>query len=207
MSKKLITTVCVGVLALSAVALVSNASAQWMVGGTNLTGTSPLLVKFKVDLVGTLKAAGVAITCSGENFEGISPQIEAGDKGSVQSLVFTGCASNSNCTVTKTLGTVPIVATAVLGVTPAVNVTFKPKTKTIFATIKFDGAECALIGTQPVSGSAKALMPTGQTEKEVQLIEGNTSEASGELKVGSSAASLKCSILLILQLHLPWSFL
>lgn len=207
MSKKLITTVCVGILALSASALVSSASAQWMVNGTTLAGTAKMLVKARVHVFGKIKAAGVTIECSGENLEAVSPQIEAGDKASASSLIFTSCAANSNCTVTKTLGTVPLVATAVLGVAPAVNVTFKPKTKTLFATIALSGAECALLGTQPVSGTAKVLAPTGQTEKEAQLVEAKVTEASGELKVGSSPAELKGSYLLLLEAHLTWSFL
>jgi hypothetical protein len=206
MSKKLIALVCFAVLALSAFSMTSGASAQWVVNGTTLAETAKLLVKFKVHLAATLESAGVRMECTAENFEGTAPQIEAGDKGSASSISFLGCKANAGCTIPTTLSTVPVTATAVLGAASAVNLTFKPKTKTIFATVKFEGAECALLGTQPVSGQFKALMPTGQTEKEVQLVEGNTSAASNELKVGSSAALLHCSILLILALHLTWRF-
>ncbi|HEY2768438.1 MAG TPA: hypothetical protein VGI76_09280 [Solirubrobacteraceae bacterium] len=206
MSKKLIMSVCTGVLALSAFALASSASAQWRVGGTNLTGTAKMVKKVIIHHKAEFAAAGVTITCVG-NLEEVSSQIEAGDKASAQSLVFTGCSASEKCTVTETLGTVPVEATAALGVAPAVNVTVKPKTKTTFATIKFEGSECALLGTQTVTGTAKVLAPTGQTEKEVQLMEANTSAASGELKVGSSAALLRDSSLLILEIGLAWGFL
>jgi hypothetical protein len=207
MSKKLITTVCVGVLALSALTLASSASAQWMVAGTTLVGNEALANTAQVHELGKLKAAGVTINCAGKNLTGVSPQIEAGDAGSASSLVFSECTANANCTVTKTLGTLPLMAVAKLEGTLAVNVSFLPKTGTIFTTIKFEGAECALLGTQPVTGKANVLAPTGQDERLLQLIEAKVTEATGELKVGSSAAELKGSALLRLVSDKTWSFL
>lgn len=209
MSKKLIMTICVGMLTLSAFALASSASAQWMVNGTTLAGTQTLANTAKVDENGKLKAAGVTIECIAANLEGTGPQIEAGDKGSVTSLIFKGCTSiTPTCTIgSETIQTVPITATATLGTAPAVNVAFVPKTKTIFATIKFNGAECALLGIQPVTGKAKISAPTGQTESVLQQIVANVSEASGELKVGSSAAELKGAALLQLSNSAKWNFL
>lgn len=211
MSKKLIVTMCVGVLSLSALALASSASAVWMVNGTNLSGTEKLATTAAVDENGLLKGAGVTITCTSKTLEGVSPEIEGaapGDKGKASSLVFKECAANANCTLaTKTIGTLPLTATATLGTSPAVNVLFKPTSGTIFTTIKFNGAECALLGTQPVTGQAKIAAPTGQTEKTIQEIAANVTEASGELKIGSSPAELKGAALLQLSTSKGWSFL
>jgi hypothetical protein len=207
MSKKLVTSICLCVLAFSSFALTSTASAQWKVGGTVLTGTEKLLELSVVHETWKIKFAGVTISCVSKNLETVSPQIEAGDKSSASSLIFKECSVNARCTLgSSTISTVPVVATAVLGVSPGVNLTFKPKTKTVFTTIKFSGEECALLGIQPVTGTAKVLAPTGQTEKETQLLQAKVDEASGELKVGSNSAELKGSTLRIVTTHRTWGF-
>lgn len=209
MSKKLATTVFIGVLTLSAFVLASPVSAQWMVNGTNLAPgeTKALASGAPVDENALLKAGGVAISCTGKNLEFGSAQIEAGDTGSANTLVFTECSANAKCTVGKTLATLPLMNVASLGAAPADTISFLPKTKTIFAVIKMDGAECALLGTQAVTGKAKFSAPTGQTEKLLQQIQANVTEASSELKVGSSPAELKVAALVKLTSDLPWSFL
>lgn len=212
MSKlKLLTVACVGALALTAFALASSASAQWMVKGTTLTGseTKALATTAAVDEHGKLKAAGVTIECNGNTLNGTGPMIEAsGEKGSATSLTFNECSANSNCTVATTIATVPLVAdTPIIEGNKDISTIFLPKTKTIFATIKFNGAECALLGTQPVAGKAKINAPTGAAENTLQEIQAEVQEASGELKVGSSAAELKGAALLKLTTNEPWSFL
>lgn len=211
MSKKLIMTICVGILALSASALASSASAEWMLNGVNVTGTQKLATTAAVDENGLLKAAGVTIECTGKNLEGTNPQIEVPNKGSASALIFTECESiTPTCKLnTKTIGTVPLTATVALVAGSAKEdlATFLPKTKTIFATIKYEGAECALLGTQPVSGKALVKGPTGQEEKTLQEIVANVSEETGELKVGSSPAELKGAALLKLASGNKWSYL
>lgn len=209
MSKKLVITACVGALALTAFVLASPVSAQWMVNGTNLAAgeTKALASGAPVHELMKLKAAGVTIECKGKNFEFGSPQIEAGDKGATNSLIFTECAADGKCTVSKTIATLPLMEVATLDGALAANISFLPKTKTIFAVIQVTGLECALAGAQPATGKAKFLAPTGQDERLLQLIESKTTEASGELKIGVSPVELKASALLKLAADLPWSFL
>ncbi len=177
-------------------AAAASAQANWFVEGTQLTGTQALATTAAVDESFKLKAAGVTITCTGKNFEGVSPQIEAPESATATSLVFKECASSEACTVTKTIGTVPVRASVTEGASPAVKAVFSPKTKTIFATIKYNGAECPLLGVQPVTGKATALLPTGEEDNVLQEVAPNIAEASGELKLGSSAAELKGAALL-----------
>jgi hypothetical protein len=51
------------------------------------------------------------------------------------------------------------------------------------------------------------LVPNGQMEETVQLVQANVNEAANELKIGSSAAEFKSIILLKLESGQPWSFL
>ncbi|HEY2768616.1 MAG TPA: hypothetical protein VGI76_10175 [Solirubrobacteraceae bacterium] len=205
MSKKLAIAACTGLLLLSALALTSTASAQWMVNGTNLTTNQALASGAPTDKVVEIKVAGVAVVCAG--VELTSPQIEPGDTASTSSLVFANCSANGGCTIEKNIHTVPLTATATLGGTLAANIIFKPKTKTVFGTLKFEGAECPLLGTQVATGSAKFLVPTGRDEKLFQALEAEVTEASGELKAGGSSVGLTGSSLLKLSTDLPWSFL
>jgi hypothetical protein len=89
----------------------------------------------------------------------------------------------------------------------AVVVTLNPKTKSIMATFAFEGSKCASAGVNAVTGTAKLLLPTGQDERTLQLVNSIATKASGELKVASSAAQLKGSILVRLASGEPWSFL
>ncbi|HEY2768614.1 MAG TPA: hypothetical protein VGI76_10165 [Solirubrobacteraceae bacterium] len=206
MSKKLAPTVFVGLFALSAFALASSASAQWMVNGTNLTGTAALAPGAPLDENVTINISGVSIVCT-SSVELVSPQLEAGDKAPTNSLIFAGCSANGKCTVESNFKTVPLTATATLEGTLAINLIFKPKTKTVFGTLKFEGAECPLFGVQTATGTAKFLAPTGRDERLSQQIINNVTAASGELKAGISNIEMKGSSLLKLATDLPWSFL
>lgn len=206
MSKKLAMAACTGLLLLSALALTSTASAQWMVNGTNLAANQALASGAPTDKAVEIKVAGVAVECAG--VELTSPQIEPGDKASTSSLVFANCSANGGCIIEKNIHTVPLTATATLGVATLVaNIIFKPKTKTVFGTLKFEGAECPLLGTQVATGSAKFLVPTGRDEKLSQALQAEVTAASGELKAGGSNVELTGSSLLKLSTDQPWSFL
>ncbi len=205
-----------GIVAIAAVFVISAvassaasaATAGWMVGGTNLATTAALANTAKVDKVGTLTAAGITITCEGEELKGLNPVISAPNMGLASSLEFTECkvtTGSATCsTDNKVIKSVPLLAEVTLDGTGA-KATFLPETKSTFATIQFLGASCALLGVQPVTGKAVVKAPTGQTESASQLIELSTSESS--LKVGSSAATLEGSALLKLASGENWSFL
>lgn len=217
MSKvKMIVTTLIAVFALSAIASASASAGEWMVGGTSLTGSEALATTAKVDENGVLVAAGVTITCEGGTLNGVKPQIEeAGNKGSVESLEFTGCsAAGENCKLAGqnaggTIGTLPIHVSLELqpGSSSIVLATFLPNSGTTFATIAFTGSGCSLSGKQPVNGKALVEGPTGQEEKVTQEIKAITSQASGLLKVGGDSASLAGAALLKLVSEKTWSYL
>jgi hypothetical protein len=210
---KMITSTLIAVVALSALvsASASAATAGWMVNGTLLNGTRALATTAAVDENGILKSSGadVEIECSGKVLNGLVPEIQSPNTGQTNSLEFTTCvALTPNCTLlSSTIGTVPISVEATLEGTLAVVATFKPKTKTTFATFVFEGSKCASAGLNGVTGTVKVLAPTGQDERTLQLINSLATEASAELKVASSPASLLGSILIKLASSEPWSFL
>ncbi|HVR05054.1 MAG TPA: hypothetical protein VMS02_03360 [Solirubrobacteraceae bacterium] len=185
----------------------SAAGAGWRVNGTTLTGSEALSWYAQVDAQNVLKGAGVTITCSGASVNSEHLQIEASNKGSTTQLEFTGCSTTAPCAVGAKIATKPLTLEATLEGTLAVVATLAPKTGTLITTLEFAGTECSLAGTQPVSGHAKLLAPTGQDERTVQLVNEITTEASGELKIGSAAASLSGSELFTLTSCKGWSFL
>jgi len=214
MSKaKMIITTLIAVFALGALASASAsaATAGWMVNGTLLSGSTPLATTAKVDQSGFLKssAANVELECSGTTLNGVAPEITSPSKGSASSLIFTSCiALSPNCTIgSSEIKTVPLLAEVTLEGVLAVIATFKPETKSVFATFLFNGEKCAAEGLNAVTGTAKVLAPTGQDERTLQQINAIATEVSNELKVGSSAAELKGSALLKLASSLEWSFL
>jgi hypothetical protein len=176
-----------------------------------LNGTRALASTAAVDENGVLVAAGVTITCSGSALSGASPKINsATNMGDAESLTFNGCSANEHCAVPTSISTLPVLVDLTLDGTLAVKGKFLPhgpgaNTKT-FATFAFEGALCALEGVQPVTGTQAFLALTGQDERTLQLITA-TRDVEGELKVGSSAGTLKGSILVRLASGEPFSFL
>lgn len=185
------------------------AAAGWMVNGTNLTGTKALATTAAVDKVSTLTAGGVTVTCSGSTLNSVSPVINgATEMGNASSLEFTSCAGNTVCLLGgSTIKTLPVLLDLTLDGALAVKGRFlATNSSKLLATLKFEGVECALAGTQGVTGSATVLAPTGQDERTLQQLNA-TSEESGSLKLGPSAATLTGSILVRLASGEPFSFL
>lgn len=203
---KSIVTICIGVFALTAFASGVASAASWKVNGTLLLVLEHVATKAIVTENPRLSFSTITVECTG--LEGVKPEILHPDSFSADKLVFSGCkASGGNCAlVGTTINTLPVTALVLLsGVTLAVHEVVKPKTKTIFATFEFSGASCAFASeVQPVSGTALLSAPTGMSENTEQEIVANT--ASGELKLGSSAATLKGKAKLKLASGLPWSF-
>lgn len=211
---KPLTAVCVVVLALSALtsASASAATAGWMVNGTLLNGVAILSSSAPVDKNFKLRAAGVTIECIGKNLNTIEGTITSPAMGLIKTLEFTSCQSiTENCILAgqpKAIITQPLLFEATLDGVLAFKATFAPETKTIIIrTLAYEGAECALKGNNAVTGKFTMLAPAGQSEKASQLINATTTEASGELKIGSSPASLEGAALLTLDSDDPWSFL
>lgn len=182
-----------------------SAPAGWFVAETALSGSASLSTTAAVDTNIGLKAAGVTVECKGAVVNGVSPEIASPNKMSASSLTFNECQANENCTVTKTIASVPVIAELTEQTLQEDQATITPKTKTTLATIKYEGALCALSGIEPVTGKALASAPTGVVEETLQKLKA-TPSASGELKVGSSSAELSGSALMKLASGKTFSF-
>jgi hypothetical protein len=183
----------------------------WMVNGTLLTGTKALAGTAQVDETAILKSseANVDIECRSGIVGEASGEVKAPNTGAANSIEFTECKTlTPNCTLaSSTISSVPVTLEATLEGTLAVVGTFKPKTKATFATFELTGTNCASQGLDGVTGTARVLAPTGQDERTVQLNSSIATEASDELKVASSPASLTGSVLIQAATGEPWSFL
>jgi hypothetical protein len=182
------------------------ASAGWFVEGSELTGTAALATTASVDENFKLTAAGITIECTGSTLNSASPELKAPNLIAASSLTFSECKSTPSepCTLaTKTISTVALLAELSGLAFPEVKAIFAPKTKTTFATIKFNGSECALAGTQPINGKATTTLLAGQEEKTFQQIKVKTTK--GEFKLGSSEAELTGAALLKLISGAPFT--
>jgi hypothetical protein len=205
-----------GLVALLAVSAMASNSAMaagegWLINGTLLSGTAALATSAFVDETGMLTLGSTTIKCSASSLNGTSPQIESPNKGSATSLIFKECAvtSGGECVLSSgtSIGTLPITTEVTLDGPLAVRGVFKPKTVTMFATIKLEGGNCAETGKLPIRGTAAWLAPTGQDERTLQLLSVNVTAASQELELGNIAISFKDSVLYKLASSLPWRFM
>jgi hypothetical protein len=212
---KRVFTVCVTVFVLGALvpAWASAATTGWMVNGTMLSGSESLATTAAVDQEGVLTIGTTEIVCSGSTVNGTAPVIEAPNRGKATSLEFAGCktTATSPCTLAGgnaggVIGTLPVTSEVTLEGTSAVLETIKPG-GSIFTTIAFTGGSCALSGKQSVTGEALVEGPTSRGESTLQLDSAITTRASGDLKVGSTAASATGSALLALQSLKTWGYL
>ncbi|HUN77872.1 MAG TPA: hypothetical protein VMU32_03030 [Solirubrobacteraceae bacterium] len=188
---------------------VSSASAAgWMVGGSELSGSEAVATTAAAMENAKGEASGVTVECAGATTNAVSPKLEAPNKASASSIVFTGCESKTaGCKTAKTeIGTVPVTVEATLEGATKVRAVGRPVTGKIFTTIKYEGAECALAGVKPVTGQVTA---TSSADEEVleSLVLILITEASGELKEGSSSAYLHIHVLVRLASGRAWNYL
>lgn len=206
MSKvKMIAAAFIAVVAVGAIsASAASAANEWKINGAALAGNASLATTAEVTEKGELSAVGILIKCEGNELDGTNPLIEHPNQGSATSLIFTECKeTTSGCKLASpTISTVPIMAVVTKSSGTTDLATFLPKTKNAFATIKFEGT-CALSGTQPIKGKVTVSAPTGQSESIGQEIVANS---TGELEIGSSAASLKGKAVLKTVNSSKWSY-
>jgi len=213
MSKaKVVFAALIAVLAVSAMASSSATAAEgWLIKGTLLAGIAKFSNTASVDEVFVLKFSGTEIICSANILDGMGLQIENPNMASAETIIFAGCAvtSGGECELNSgpRIETLPILTEVTLDGPLAVRGVLKPQKVTTLATINLKGANCAVQGKQPITGTAAWLAPTGQDERTLQLLSVNITEASKEFRVGGLDASLKGSILLKLASSLPWSFM
>lgn len=189
------------------VASVSTASAGWFVEGTELAGTAALAASAPVDEQFQLTASQVEVKCSGSALNSVNPKIAASNTLAASSLEFSECKGNAVCPlVGKTISTLPLSAELSEGTLPEDKAVFLPTNSSkIFATIKFEGAECTFAGVNTLTGKQTATLPTGQEENVTQSISPKTA-TSGELKLVSSSATLKGTALVKLASGKVWAF-
>jgi hypothetical protein len=183
-------------------------TAGWMANGTLLSGSKALETAAKVDQEFVLSGAGLTIKCTGSTLNAVAPTISSPNKGSASSITFTSCKASAPCELaTTSIGTAPVATETTLEGTLATITTIKPSTGTRLSTFEVLGETCAAAGMIAVNGQDKLLSPEGQDENTQQLIKSITTEASKELFIGKSAASLTGSALLRLCSGERWSLL
>jgi hypothetical protein len=206
------------VFAMSVIA-VNSASAEWLIGGTALTGTAALLSTALVDektklLVPSLE--DLTLECVGETLDGENPTLIAPDKGFASKLTFLGCSTvkpASGCAIEAQpvgISTVPILALAALKTGEEDKVTFTPETKKIFTEIPFSSTNtCAFNGLEAVTGSVTVGAPTGTLELLNQAIVGLGSFENNSLEIGGTnkAYLVGGKALLRLASDSKWSFM
>jgi hypothetical protein len=205
---KLLVAACFALFALSVPA---TANAGWIVSGKALAAgeSKPLATHALVLTTGELKVltANFAIKCSGHEVGIEGGKIVGTDGILVKSISFKACKGSNTCTnlENEEIKTVPIHGKAILDGTLNAYISLLPETKTTFATIKFIDAECALLGTQLVTGGASILVHEAAHEKIVHL--GLAFSLPKALRVGSDEADLRgLSFDIALESNEPWSF-
>jgi hypothetical protein len=173
----------------------ASASAEWLVGGTVLSGSAALSTQDLVDITSTLlvPTLGLSIVCGGRFLDLSDPLIIAPDRGYASSLTFLGCnvtAPASGCSLEEKeerIATAAVLGRAFLGTGEEDRVLFVPETKGVFTNISFSERNtCAFNGAEPVKGSFIAGLPTGRlnlaTQSIVDLgsVENNSLEVAGQ---------------------------
>jgi hypothetical protein len=196
----------VGVLSMS-----SQALANWMVNGANLTGTAALATSATVDDEFEFTGGQVKVNCSGNTLRIEKPIINASTEMSeANSWEVGGCVGNEICPLAASMEgkirTTPILIDLTLNGILAVEGRFlATNSSKFFTTIAFEGKECSLKGTQAIKGSQAFLMPTGRDERTLQAI---TMVREGEgITIGATAVTMTGSALGRLASGLPFSFL
>jgi len=206
------------VVALTAMVASSASAAGWHVNGTELGKGSKqaLTTAATVDTDATLsivsKSEIVQIKCTGTTLNGTSPEIIGTNEGMAKALTFTGCATTkpaTKCALEKSeVKTNPIKVFVTKGSGEADVATFDPLSEEPFASIPFSEKNtCAFTEGEPVNGSVRVNAPTGQTEQELQAIEGQGSFENNSLEVAGDKSYIEGGkALLKLASGSKWSF-
>jgi streptogrisin C len=181
---------------------------QWDVNGTKLVGYAPFLNSALVLSHGELVAAGVKVVCTGSTVGILFGELAQPDEVRAKDLTFTNCtASGESCSLAnETILTSALRGLAQLDGTLNTLTLILPQTKTVLATIKFNGVTCALEGVQAITGRVDVLIDGGADPAVLHLI--LAFSLTGGLKLGSSEATLSgFGAHLRLQSGQTWNFL
>jgi len=206
---KLVAVACFAAFALSALAAATASAGQWDVGGKALaTGSKATLASpAKVLEHGNLEAAGVKIECTSTELGITGGELVGPAEVKAKDLTFKGCKATAPCSLaSEVILTLALHGTAELDSTLGAFVKLLPLPSKTFAALHFEGATCALLGIQPVNGTADLLAPSGKDASVLQTV--NAFSLTGSLKVGSSEASLTgLNTDLQLESKETWAFL
>lgn len=195
---------------------IASSGGQWLVNGKPLRAgesaellPTALALRFQEAELKIL-TANLGIKCESPTIDLEGGKITGPDGILVKKITFHACnvVGSEVCSLENELiSTVPIHGLANLDLPGSLNayILLLPETKTTFATIKFNGATCALSGVQPVTGDASLLIHGALHEVLLHLVLAIT--LKGALKVGSDEAHLiKVGFDIALNSHLTWSF-
>jgi hypothetical protein len=169
------------------------ALAEWLVGGTVLSGSAATTPQWLVDtpplfLVPTL---GLSIVCGGHFLDFVDGLVVGPNKISAQHVNFLGCNTTTppkTCAleeVEETISTGGILGRAFLATGEEDRLLFAPETKGTFADIRFNEANtCAFNSVEPMKGSFTLGMPTGRLNLSTQSLAGLGSVENNSLEVG-----------------------
>jgi hypothetical protein len=188
---KLIVTACFAIFALGALTAATASAGEWDVGGSKLVGSEPIKSPAKVLAHGKLvvDAAGVTVECTSKELGIEGGEIVAPEEVRAKSLEFKECTTSEPCKLQEeNIKTLALHGKAELDGTLGTLVKVLPLPSKTFAVIHFLGETCALLGFQPVTGTADLLAPSGRDPAVLQLV--NAFSLPGSLKVGSNEALL-----------------
>jgi hypothetical protein len=195
----------------------ASASAEWLVGGTVLSGSVSFSSQALIDEAPTmlLPALNLSVVCGGHFLDMLHPLITAPDRASASSWIFLGCNVTmpaSGCSLVEENETIPtaaILARVFLGPGEEDRLLFAPETKGTFANMSFSEKNiCAFAGIEPVKGSFIAGMPTGRLNLATQPFVYLGSVENNSLEVGGKVVFLDGGrALLRLASESAWSFM
>lgn len=180
MSKRIIGVACFAVFALGTCgSALASPGGHWMVEGHEL-GVGETreflpngLVLNPGHFIILVGPPNILFQCLG-HFIGIEQgKIIGPDNLLIKSIVFKECASPPPCPFeVGEIRTVPVHGLASLDLPGSLNayILILPETKNVLATVKFIGTECALAGTQPITGDLSFLIHEASHEKLLHLI-------------------------------------
>lgn len=182
-----------GLFALGTLATSTASAGEWDVGGTRLIGSAAIASPSVVLSHGQLQVpvAGVTIECLAPEFHINGGEIVAPDELRAKDLTFLKCSTGSsgNCSLAnENILTLAIHGLAELDGTLGTLIRLLPLPSKTISVLRFEGASCALLGVQPVTGRIDLLLPTGKDPSVLQLILAYS--LFEELRIGANEATL-----------------
>ena len=219
--KRHIQLVTMGLLTALTLAVLTTSSATatgWHINGTALAKGSKqsLTTASIVDTDSTLsivtKSETLTVVCKGPSIGATSPEIIGTNEGMAKALTFTGCATTkpaTKCQLSSSeIQTNPVKVFITKGAGEADVETVVPLSEEPFAEVPFSEKDtCAFSEPQPVSGAVRLNLPTGQTEEELQAVEGLGSVENNSLEVAKDKMYVEGGKVLLEQAtSSKWSF-